>query len=105
MPPPVTDGIREHPAHDGGRDVGEVDEGDQGEVVVGVLEVSEAGAQRGAHPLVPVAGDHDLGARPGDERGGLAPGRPDDDHHAVGRRSRAPGPRPPRLWWGAAVPR
>ena len=66
-----------------GADVGEVDEGDEGRLDVGagrLGEVGETGAERGAHPLLPVGGDHDLGVhRLGQGGGPLRLGAEDDD--------------------------
>ena len=66
-----------------GADVGQVDEGDEREVVVARPEVGQPGPQRGAHPLVPVVGVHDLRPRALDERRDLVAGGADDDDHAV----------------------
>ena len=77
-----------------GADVRQVDEGDEREVVVARPEVGQPGPQRGAHPLVPVVGVHDLGPRALDERRDLVAGSADDDDHAVAPARRSPGPRP-----------
>ena len=97
---PVTSGVGEHPHHDGGRDVGEVDEGDQGEVVGG--RARGGAARRAARRPSPRPSRRRPRPRRPCRRPVRPPARlPRRRRPPRGRsRSRAPGPPPSRPTWG-----
>ena len=72
------------PADDVGRDVGQVDQGDQRGLVAVPVERREPGAQRGAHAVGPVGGDDlDVDAGVGEQRAASSARGAEHHGHAV----------------------